>query len=94
MPGWKYDLNGRVANGVFRAEIGQAGKPGSQIFHGIIESDGSAVIVQKGLTGVPDPYHRVPGTEFNQRYLTIFEGTRASGVRSDRSSCYVNFTKR
>ena len=92
--GWKYDINGRVANGNFRAEIGQAGKPGSEVFHGSIEPDGSAVIIQKGSTGSKDPYHRVPGTEFAHRYQTMFDGRRASGVRSDRSTCYINFTKR
>ena len=94
VPGWKYDLDGRVTNGVFRAERGQAGKPGSEVFHGTIESDGSAVIIQKGSTGPNDPYHRVPNTPYNQRFITIFEGARASGVRSDRSSCYVDFQKR
>lgn len=93
-PGWKYDLIGRVTNGSFHAAIGQAGKPGSEVFKGSIEPDGSAAIIQKGLTGSKDPYHRLPGTEFGNRYYIIFDGRRASGVRSDRPNCYIDLTKR
>jgi Caspase domain len=96
LPGWRYELTGRVADGVFHAEIGRVGKPGSQTFDGTIEPDGTADIFQKGLSGDPqrDPFHRPPGTEYNNRYLTKFDGSHGSGTRSDRASCSVNFTKR
>ncbi len=94
VPGWNYELIGKVKNGVFHAERGQVGKPGSEVFHGAIEADGSAVIIRKALTGPDDVFRRKPNIPYNQRYLTIFEGARASGVRSDRSTCYFNFTKR
>jgi len=96
LPGWRYELNGRVTEGAFHAEIGRVGKPGSQTFDGTIETDGTADIFQKGLSGDPqrDPFHRPPGTEYNNRYLTKFDGSRGSGTRSDRASCNVNFTKR
>lgn len=94
LPGWNYELSGKVINGVFHAERGKVGKPGSEVFNGVIEADGAAVIIQKGLTGPNDVYRRIPNIPYNQRYLTIFDGARASGVRSDRSTCYVNFTKR
>ena len=93
LPGWNYDLRGKVTNGVFHAERGQVGKPGSEVFHGMIEADGSALIIQKGLTGPNDVYRRIPNIPYNQRYYAIFDGARASGVRSDRPSCYVTFTK-
>src|ERR1700751_1592161 len=69
LPGWRYELTGRVTDGVFHAEIGRVGKPGSQIFDGTIETDGTADIFQKGLSGDPqrDPFHRPPSTEYNNR---------------------------
>jgi hypothetical protein len=96
LPGWRYELTGRVTDGVFRAEIGRVGKPGSQTFDGTIEPDGRADIFQKGLSGDPqrDPFHRPAGTEYNNRYLTKFDGSHGNGTRSDRASCNVNFTKR
>ena len=65
LPGWSYELAGRVTDGVFHAEVGRVGKPGSQTFDGTIESDGTADILQKSLSGNPqrDPFHRPSGTE-------------------------------
>jgi hypothetical protein len=94
LPGWSYELTGRVTDGVFHAEKGRVGKPGSQTFDGTIEPDGTADILQKGWSGATDPFHRPLGTEFNNRYLTKFDGPHGSGTRSDRASCNVNFTKR
>src|SRR5246127_871825 len=94
LPGWRYELTGRVTDGVFHAEIGRVGKPGSQTFDGTIETDGTADIFQKGWSGATDPFHRPLGTEFNNRYLTKFDGPHGSGTRSDRASCNVNLTKR
>jgi hypothetical protein len=96
LPGWRYELTGKVTDGVFHAEIGRVGKPGSQTFDGTIEPDGTADIFQKGLSGDPqrDPFHRPAGTEYNNRYLAKFDGSHGSGTRSDRASCNVNFTKR
>jgi hypothetical protein len=96
LPGWSYELAGKVADGVFHAERGRVGKPGSQTFDGTIEPDGTADILLKGLSGDPqrDPFHRPIGTEFSNKYLTKFEGSHASGTRADRASCSVNFTRR
>jgi hypothetical protein len=96
LPGWRYGLTGRVTDGVFHAEVGRVGKPGSQTFDGTIELDGTADILQKGWSGDPqrDPFHRPTGTEFNNKYLTKFDSSHGSGTRSDRASCNVNFTKR
>jgi hypothetical protein len=93
---WSYALNGKVTNAVFRAERGQIGKPGSETFIGTIEPDGTATIIQKGLTGDSrkDPYRRVAGTEYGNRYFMKFVGTRGSGTRSDRPDCNVTLTKR
>jgi len=96
LPGWSYELTGRVTDGVFHAEIGRVGKPGSQTFDGTIAPDGTADILQKGLSGDSrrDPFHRPAGTEYNNKYLAKFDGAHGSGTRSDRASCSVNFTKR
>jgi len=94
LPGWRTELTGKVTDGVFHAEFGRVGKPGSQIFDGTIEPDGTADILQKGWSGQRDPFHRPLGTEFNNKYLTKFDGSHGSGTRSDRASCNVNFTKR
>jgi hypothetical protein len=93
-PGWKTELIGRVTDGIFHAEFGRVGKPGSQTFDGTIEPDGTADILQKGWSGNRDPFHRPLGTEFNHKYLTKFDGPHGSGTRSDRPSCNVTFTKR
>ena len=94
LPGWRTELTGRVTDGVFHAEIGRIGKPGSETFDGTIEPDGTADILQKGLSGQRDPFHRPLGTEFNNKYLTKFDGSHGSGTRANRPSCNVNFTKR
>lgn len=94
LPGWKTELTGRVTDGIFHAEFGRVGKPGSQTFDGTIEPDGTADILQKGWSGNRDPFHRPLGTEFNNKYLTKFDGPHGSGTRSDRPSCNVTFTKR
>jgi hypothetical protein len=94
LPGWKTELTGRVTSGIFHAEFGRVGKPGSQTFDGTIEPDGTADILQKGWSGNRDPFHRPLGTEFNNKYLTKFDGPHGSGTRSDRPSCNVTFTKR
>jgi hypothetical protein len=96
LPGWRTEFTGRVTDGIFRAEIGRVGKPGSQTFDGTIEPDGTADILQKGWSGDSrrDPFQRPAGTEFNNKYLTKFDGRRGSGTRSDRPSCNVSFTKR
>ena len=94
LPGWRTELTGRVTDGVFHAEVGRVGKPGSQTFDGTIEPDGTADILQKGWSGQRDPFHRPLGTEFNNKYLTKFDGSHGSGTRSNRASCNVNFAKR
>ena len=94
LPGWKTEFTGKVTDGVFHAEFGRVGKPGSQTFDGTIEPDGTVDILQKGWSGQRDPFHRPLGTEFNNKYLTKFDGSHGSGTRSDRASCNVNFTRR
>jgi uncharacterized caspase-like protein len=96
LPGWKYELVGKVTDGVFHAQLGQVGKPGSQTFDGTIAPDGTAAILQKGLSGDPrrDPFHRPVGTEYNNTYLTKFDGSKGNGTRANRPSCKVDLTKR
>jgi len=96
LPGWKYDLVGKVTDGIFHAQIGEVGRPGSQTFDGTIKPDGTADIFQKGWSGDSrrDPFHRPVGTEYNNTYLTKFDGAKAIGTRANRPSCTVDFTKR
>jgi len=94
LPGFEREFGGRVKDSVFHAETGRVGKPGSQILDGTIEPDGTAEILQKGWSGAKDPFHRPLGTEFNNRYLTKFDGPHGKGTRSDRPSCNVTLTKR
>jgi hypothetical protein len=96
LPGWKYELVGKVTDGVFHAQLGQVGKPGSQTFDGTIGPDGAADVAQKGWSGDTrrDPFHRPVGTEFNNTYLTKFDGSKANGIRANRPSCKVDLTKR
>jgi len=96
LPGWKYELVGKVTDGVFHAQLGQVGKPGSQTFDGTIAPDGTADILQKGLSGDPrrDPFHRPVGTEYNNTYLTKFDGSKGNGTRANRPSCKFDLAKR
>jgi hypothetical protein len=94
LPGWKYGLIGKVAEGVFHAEIGQVGKPGSQTFDGSIKPDGTADIFQKGWSGRRDPFHRPLGTEFDNTYFAKFDGPKGIGTRSNRPSCKFDLLKR
>lgn len=94
LPGWKYELVGKVTDGVFHAQLGQVGKPGSQTFDGTIAPDGKADISQKGLSGRRDPFHRPLGTEYNNTYWTKFDGSKANGTRANRPSCKVDLAKR
>ena len=86
----------KTTDGIFHAQIGQVGKPGSQTFDGTIAPDGTADIFQKGWSGDSrrDPFHRPIGTEYNNTYLTKFDGSKGNGTRSNRPSCKVDFTKR
>ena len=47
LPGWKTEFTGRVTDGVFHAEFGRVGKPGSQTFDGTIEPDGTVDIFER-----------------------------------------------
>jgi hypothetical protein len=94
LPGWKYELAGRVRNGIFHGQRGPEGKPGSEAFDGTIELDGTAEISQKGISGdsKTDAFHRPIGTEYRNTYLGRFDGSHGKLTRLDRASCNVNFT--
>jgi hypothetical protein len=94
VPGWKYELLAVVKNGVFRSQRG-AGARGSETLEGMIEPDGTAQIVQNGLSGETktDPLHRPPGTPFRNTYIGTFDGSRGALARNDRASCIVSFAK-
>jgi len=96
VPGWRYELEGRIKDGVFHAATGEVGKPGSETFDGTIEADGTADIFQKGWVGDTrkDPYHRAVGTQYSNTYIMKFDGRRGIGTRFDRDSCKLRFTKR
>jgi hypothetical protein len=95
LPGWKYELVGHISNGVFHSERGPAGNPGSETFDGKLQPDGSVRIIQKGLTGDTerDHFQRPKGTVYGSAYAVKFDASQGKGIRLDRSSCNVAFTR-
>jgi hypothetical protein len=95
LPGWRNEFVGRVRDGVFHFQRGPEGKPGSDAFDGMITSDGSAEISQKGFSGEKekDPFHRPKGTEFRNTYVGSFNEAHGTATRTDRASCKFDFTK-
>jgi hypothetical protein len=96
LPGWRYEFAGEVTKGIFHGQRGAAGKPGSERFDGMIEANGTANIVQVGLSGdsSKDPFHRPEGTEFRNRYAGSFDGSRGKLIRLNRTSCSIDLSKR
>jgi hypothetical protein len=93
LPGWRYELVARVKNGSFHAQHGKDGGPGSELFDGMIDPDGTAEIVQKGISGdtKTDPFHRPTGTEYRNTYAGRFDAAHGTLTRLDRASCNVDF---
>jgi hypothetical protein len=95
LPGWKYQFVGRVRDGNFHALRGSEGQPGSETFDGPVDPDGSAQILQIGLSGdtKTDAFHRPPGTEYRNTYVGRFVASRGRFTRLDRGSCNIDFVQ-
>jgi Caspase domain len=93
LPASAYQFTATVKDGVLHAQIGIAGKPGSQAYNGKIAPDGTAEIFVTGFTGGRDPFHRPIGTEYRTQVASRFEGSHGAGIRADRRNCNFDFAK-
>jgi hypothetical protein len=90
---YQFQFTATVKDGVFRAQTGVEGKPGSQTYKGRIEPDGTAEIFMTGFTNERDPFHRPLGTEYRAKVASRFEGSQGAGIRADRQNCNFDFAK-
>ena len=90
---YQFQFTATVKDGVFRAQTGVEGKPGSQTYNGRIEPDGTAEIFVTGFTNERDPFHRPLGTEYRAKVASRFEGSQGAGIRADRQNCNFDFAK-
>ena len=81
-PADSFQYAGKIKEGVFSFQYGVEGTPGSGIYEGKIETDGSAEINVKGLTGsaANDPLHRTEGTLFRYKMAVKLDGSRGTGA--------------
>jgi len=74
----------RIKDGILHSTFGEEGKPGSSIFDGKIEADGTAKITVSGYTSpAKDPLHRPAGTPFHYSLALDLKGTSGTGVRTE-----------
>jgi hypothetical protein len=80
----------QVKDGSFHGEHGEFGKPGSDVFDGIIKADGTAEISSSGFSTL--------GTKYSLQMLAKFEDSQGTGVRLAGTAgtriCDFVFTKR
>jgi uncharacterized caspase-like protein len=79
-----------ISNGVLRGQVGPQAKPGGAVYDGTIESDGSMVVIAKGITG--PTYRPKPNADFTYQLGGRLEGSQGSAIRLDRT-CDVRFAK-
>ena len=79
-----------ISKGVLRGQVGPQAKPGGAAYDGTIESDGSMVVIAKGITS---PTSRPkPNADFTYQLGGRLEGSQGSAIRLDRT-CDVRFAK-
>jgi len=66
----------RIKDGVLQAAFGDEGKPGSTIYDGKIETDGSASITVKGVIGENDPLRRLAGSSYQYKIALALKDSR------------------
>jgi hypothetical protein len=71
---------------------GETAQKGGATYHGTIQPNGVVTINVNGLSGIPDPYNRPPGTKIEYWMLGVFEGGSGTATRSDRD-CDIKFVK-
>lgn len=83
-----------IKDGVLHAVFGDEGKPGSFVFDGRIEADGSASIIVKGLFAENDPLRRPPGSPFQYKIVLALKDASGAGVRTETARpCRMELSK-
>jgi hypothetical protein len=76
----------RIKGGKVHNQFGDEGKPGSSIFDGHVEADGSANLTVNGFIDTEkDPLHRPSGAPFHYVMLLELKGSNGVGYRSETS---------
>jgi hypothetical protein len=86
---------GQVKDGVFLAQHGVGGHASSLTLRGKIQSDGSATIDARGITGDPryNLNNETKGTPYAYRAIARFDGSRGTGSRIDNRPCNLTFAR-
>jgi hypothetical protein len=89
-----YQYAMRIKDGVLHAAFGDEGKPGSSVYEGNIEADGSASVTVKGFIGENDPLHRPSGSPYHYRIVLVLKGASGAGVRTETPRpCRIELSK-
>ena len=84
----------RIKDGILHAAFGDEGRPGSTVYDGKIEADGSASIVVKGAIGENDPLHRAAGSPYQYKIVLALKDSSGAGVRTESGRpCRVELSK-
>jgi hypothetical protein len=84
----------RVKDGVLQGTFGDEGKPGSTVYGGMIETDGSASITVKGIIGENDPLRRPAGSSYQYKLALALKDSSGTGVRTETARpCRMELTK-
>ncbi|HEX9208971.1 MAG TPA: caspase family protein [Bradyrhizobium sp.] len=84
----------RVKDGVLHVAFGDEGKPGSTVYDGRIEADGSASILVKGIIGENDPLRRPAGSPYQYKIALALKDSRGAGVRTESARpCRMELSK-
>ena len=94
--GYTLQFDAAVKAGVLHGELGTQGKPGSLTLDGTIESDGTAKLAVKGLTGDPDysTAHARQATPYAYDVSGHFKGSNGTGTRIGGRYCNFSFQRR
>jgi hypothetical protein len=94
--GYSYQFIAQVKDAVFHGQYGIENEPGWTTFDGKIQSDGSADIHAKGLTGQSafTVGNVSAGTHFDYHITTRFEGSNGTGTRVELRPCNFTFVKK
>ncbi|AMA54999.1 caspase family protein [Bradyrhizobium sp. CCGE-LA001] len=84
----------RIKDGVLHTVLGDAGKPGSVIYDGKIEPDGSSTISVNGIIGDKDPLNRTRGSPHQYKIVIELKDSKGAGVSTETSwPCRYDFSK-
>ncbi|WGR71588.1 MULTISPECIES: caspase family protein [unclassified Bradyrhizobium] len=84
----------RIKDGVLHAVFGDEGKPGSSVYDGRIEADGSASITVNGLFGENDPLRRPAGSPYQYKIVLALKEASGAGVRTETARpCRMELSK-